>query len=201
MQRNLRNAAIQFRDSVRRRGRPRRSAPCRSGPTTARDGASEQYSDRYEAWVETAEFPRHRRQTSSSSTRRMARLRVRRFDAGNATRSRAGPGRRRSRRWRSRVRAPAARLRRPSRSDAASRRFPDDETAGRQPAPQLIGPPPPGVADGRRSAGVRLHRRPARPRATCVSEVLPALARRFFIHSEGDSYRVAVVSMRDHPQT
>ena len=47
---------------VRRRGGPRRSAHCRSAPITARDGASEQYTDRYEAWVDTSEYPETRLQ-------------------------------------------------------------------------------------------------------------------------------------------
>jgi hypothetical protein len=56
MQRNLTNAAIQFRDTFDTEV-ARAFGALQVGTTTARDGASEQYSDRYGAWFETAEFP------------------------------------------------------------------------------------------------------------------------------------------------
>ena len=50
MQRNLRNAAVQFRDSFDAEiGRA--FGALQVGANTARDGFSEPYSDRYEAWV------------------------------------------------------------------------------------------------------------------------------------------------------
>ena len=56
MQRNLRNAAIQFRDSFDVEV-GRAFAALQVGVNTARDGFSEPYSDRYEAWIATAEYP------------------------------------------------------------------------------------------------------------------------------------------------
>ena len=57
MQRNLRNAALQFREAFDVEvGRAVLSLQV--GPATARDGASEQYTDRYETWVDTSEHPR-----------------------------------------------------------------------------------------------------------------------------------------------
>src|ERR1044072_1286100 len=56
MQHNLRNAASQFRAPFDLEvGRALLSLQV--GPVTARAGASEQYTDRYEAWVDTAEPP------------------------------------------------------------------------------------------------------------------------------------------------
>jgi hypothetical protein len=56
MQRNLRTAAVQFRDSFDAEV-GRAFGALQVGANTARDGFSEQYSDRYEAWVATAEWP------------------------------------------------------------------------------------------------------------------------------------------------
>ena len=56
MQRNLRNAAIQFRDTFDVEV-GRAFGALQVGVNTARDGVSEPYSDRYEAWVDTAEYP------------------------------------------------------------------------------------------------------------------------------------------------
>jgi len=56
MQRNLRNAADQFREAFDREI----NLAVRDlgvGPNTAREGASEQYSDRYNQWVNTALYP------------------------------------------------------------------------------------------------------------------------------------------------
>jgi len=56
MQHNLRNAASQFRDAFDLEV-GRAVLGLQVGPITARDGASEQYTDRYEAWVDTSEHP------------------------------------------------------------------------------------------------------------------------------------------------
>lgn len=57
MQSNLRNAAQQFRDAFDVEV-GRAFLNLQVGPLTARDGASDQYSDRYDAWTDTAEHPR-----------------------------------------------------------------------------------------------------------------------------------------------
>ncbi|HET9267590.1 MAG TPA: hypothetical protein VFO31_05480, partial [Vicinamibacterales bacterium] len=78
MQHNLRNAASQFRDAFDLEV-GRALLALQVGPITARDGASEQYTDRYEAWVDTSEHP----QLVSSIylvDEADASLRIRRFD-------------------------------------------------------------------------------------------------------------------------
>src|SRR5687767_7134730 len=78
MQHNLRNAASQFRDAFDLEV-GRAILGLQVGPITARDGASEQYTDRYETWVDTSEHP----QLVSSIflvDAADAQLRIRRFD-------------------------------------------------------------------------------------------------------------------------
>jgi signal transduction histidine kinase len=193
MQRNLRNAAFQFREAFDVEvGRALLSLQV--GPVTARDGASEQYTDRYEAWVDTSEHPRLVSDIYVVDADGPS-LRLRRFDP-EAHIFEPAP-------W------PAALARR--RFDferqlqdfesgrTIDRRFAlsDDESLIITPLRDLIGPG-----------------RPERSRSTSITpvfgftvlqldvrymqeEILPALARRYFIHQDGDSYRVAVVSASD----
>jgi signal transduction histidine kinase len=56
MQRNLLNAADQFRDAFDDEVRDA-SVALQVGPTTAREGESQQYSERYTRWVNTANYP------------------------------------------------------------------------------------------------------------------------------------------------
>src|SRR6185295_17355771 len=78
MQHNLRNAASQFRDAFDLEvGRAVLSLQV--GPITARDGASEQYTDRYEAWVDTSEHPQLVSNIYLVDAAN-AQLRIRRFD-------------------------------------------------------------------------------------------------------------------------
>jgi signal transduction histidine kinase len=56
MQRNLRNAAAQFRDAFDTEI-ARALIMLQVGPTTAQNGSSEQYSDRYDTWLNTASHP------------------------------------------------------------------------------------------------------------------------------------------------
>jgi signal transduction histidine kinase len=56
MQRNVRNAAEQFRGAFDFEIN-RAVLALQVGPTTARDGASDTYSDRYNQWIETADYP------------------------------------------------------------------------------------------------------------------------------------------------
>ena len=56
MQRNLRNAADQFREAFDREFE-RASFALQVGPGTAREGTSDNYSDRYNQWINTANYP------------------------------------------------------------------------------------------------------------------------------------------------
>lgn len=56
MQQSLRNAAVQFRDAFD--GEVARAfVSLQVGPTTARDGSSDRYTDRYNGWLDTAAHP------------------------------------------------------------------------------------------------------------------------------------------------
>jgi signal transduction histidine kinase len=189
MQRNLRNAAIQFRDSFDVEV-GRAFAALQVGANTARDGFSEPYSDRYEAWVATAEYPEIVADVflidAPDGT-----LRARQWDAARHAFFEVESG------WP----APLASWlpefeRQLADFDPApfGRRgpfpaFADDEMLLVAPLrnfgpPREPGPPPPPVFG---YTVVQLDRQ------FIVDDVLPALSRQFFIHSEGDSYRVAVV--------
>jgi signal transduction histidine kinase len=188
MQRNLANAAIQFRDTFDTEV-ARAFAALQVGTTTARDGASEQYSDRYGLWFETAEFPEmvkavyivdapegtlRARQWDTTVHRfldvpwpdALASLRNRFEDELRAFETQGGFGRRLP--------------------------FRDDETLLVAPLRGFRGPPP-----ERRPMPVFGFTVVQLDRQYLADTVLPALAHRFFIHSEGDSYRVAVVESRD----
>lgn len=56
MQRNLRNAAAQFREALNTEV-GRAFISLQVGPATARDGGSDRYSDRYDTWLNTATHP------------------------------------------------------------------------------------------------------------------------------------------------
>jgi signal transduction histidine kinase len=190
MQYNLRTAASQFRDAFDLEvGRALISLQV--GPITARDGVSEQYTDRYEAWVETAEHP----QLVSSIFLLDAfdgRLRLRRFDpVSHAFAPAAWPPALES--WRPEL---ERQLRDFSAGIPVDRRgtFSDDESMIISPLRNLIGAPGPG---GRPASitpvfGFTIIQLDMR---YMQEQILPALARRFFIRRDGDSYRVAVVSV------
>ena len=187
MQRNLRNAAVQFRDSFDAEiGRA--FGALQVGANTARDGFSEPYSDRYEAWVATAEWPEIVANVFVVDAPEGG-LRARQWDAQRHLFVDTG--------WP----APLASWR-----AEFERQLADfaDEPFGRR----GIFPPSPttrccwlrrSAASGRRQAD-RTRVPPVfgytvlqLNREFLIGSVLPALSRRFFIHSEGDSYRVAVV--------
>jgi signal transduction histidine kinase len=188
MQRNLRNAAVQFRDSFDAEV-GRAFGALQVGANTARDGFSEQYSDRYEAWVATAEWPELVANVFVVDAPQDG-LRVRQFDAQRHLFVETGwPAPLAD--WRPEFERQLANIA----DDRFGRRgafpdFLDDETLLIAPL-RSFGPPPPGE--------------PNRPpplfgftivqlnREFLVGSVLPELSRRYFIHSEGDSYRVAVV--------
>jgi signal transduction histidine kinase len=190
MQHNLRNAASQFRDAFDLEvGRALLSLQV--GPITARDGASEQYTDRYEAWVDTSEHP----QLVSSIflvDAADARLRIRRFDPV-AHAFEPVPWPESLARWRPEM---ERQLRDFNTGVPVDRRgaFAEDESLIINPLRNLIGP---AGAGGRPASitpifGFTIIQLDVR---YMQEEILPALARRFFIHQEGDSYRVSVVSV------
>jgi signal transduction histidine kinase len=190
MQHNLRNAASQFRDAFDLEV-GRALVSLQVGPITARDGASEQYTDRYEAWVDTSEHP----QLVSNIflvDADSAQLRIRRFDqATHAFEPVAWPDV--LERWRPEF---ERQLRDFNTGVAIDRRgaFADEESLIISPLRNLIGP---GGAGGQPTSitpvfGFTVMQLDMR---YMQEQILPALARRFFIHEEGDSYRVAVVSV------
>ena len=188
MQRNLRTAAVQFRDSFDAEV-GRAFGSLQVGANTARDGFSEQYSDRYEAWLATAEWPDLVANVFVVDSPESG-LRARRFDA---------------RRhlfveidwpaslvdWRPEFERQLASFR----DEPFGRRpvfpaFPDNETLLVAPL-RNFGPPPPGEPN--RLPPMFGYTVVELNREFIVGSVLPELSRRYFIHSEGDSYRVAVV--------
>ena len=190
MQHNLRNAASQFRDAFDLEvGRTLLSLQV--GPITARDGSSEQYTDRYEAWVDTSEHP----QLVSGIflvDAADAQLRLRRFDpAAHAFEPVPWPDA--LARWRPEM---ERQLRDFNTGVPLDRRgaFADDESLIISPLRNLIGPPRTGARPASITPvfGFTIIQLDVR---YMQEEILPALARRFFIHQEGDSYRVSVVSV------
>jgi signal transduction histidine kinase len=186
MQRNLRNAAAQFRASFDQEV-GRAFAALQVGATTARDGGSEQYSDRYDAWLDTAEFPdvvAHVFVVDAPD----GTLRARRFEPTEHKFEEVA--------WPESLRAlkPSFDQQRidfdVEQPFGRRRPLPDDPSLLVAPLRNFRGapagserplPPPFGFTVVELDRGV------------IVDHVLPTLARRYFIHSEGDSYRVAVV--------
>ena len=193
MQRNLRNAALQFREAFDVEvGRAVLSLQV--GPVTARDGASEQYTDRYEAWVDTSEHPRLVSDIFIVDAEGPD-LRIRRFNPEpHAFEPAAWPEA--VARWRPEF---ERQLRDFNTGQPIDRRLAltEEESLVISPLRNLIGP---SGGSGSRTASItpvfgftilQLDLRYMR------EEILPALARRYFIHQDGDSYRVAVVSVSD----
>ncbi len=159
MQRNLRNAALQFREAFDVEvGRAVLSLQV--GPVTARDGASEQYTDRYEAWVDTSEHPRLVSDifVVDAVGRGPADPEVR---PGHRTSSSRPRGPKRIARWRPDF---ERQLRDFNAGQPVDRRFglTDEESLVISPLRNLIGPGRAGCAPGVDHAGLRLHDPPAR---------------------------------------
>jgi len=193
MQHNLRNAALQFREAFDVEV-GRAVLTLQVGPVTARDGASEQYTDRYEAWVDTSEHPRLVSDIFIVDAVGPI-VRIRRFDAEtHAFEPASWPDD--IARWRPDF---ERQLRDFNAGQPIDRRFPltDDESLVISPLRNLIGP---GNPAGTRPAsitpvfGFTILRLDVQ---YMQEQILPTLARRYFIHQDGDSYRVAVVSVSD----
>ncbi len=190
MQRNLRSAAQQFRAAFDVEV-ARAALNLQVGPITLRDGASEQYSDRYDNWLDTAEHPQLVADIYAVDDADNA-LRVRRWDAGQqAFVSLPWPAVLEP--WRA-----AFEQERQSfgveRSSERRRPFVDDDALlvtpirrGFRPLGQGggAGPPTPSVFG---FTVLRLDMEYAR------TVLLPSLAQRHFTHSQGNSYRVTVVA-------
>jgi len=190
MQHNLRNAASQFRDAFDLEV-GRTLLGLQVGPITARDGASEQYTDRYEAWVDSSEHPQLVSNIFLVDSAN-AQLRLRRFDpVAHAFEPVAWPEA--MERWRPEL---ERQLRDFNTGVSPDRRgaFADDESLIISPLRNLIGTAGSG---GRPTSitpvfGFTIIQLDVR---YMQEQILPALARRFFIHQDGDSYRVAVLSV------
>ena len=194
MQHNLRNAASQFRDAFDLEvGRALLSLQV--GPVTARDGASEQYTDRYEAWVDTSEHPQLVSNIFLVDSAD-AQLRIRRFDpAAHTFEPVAWPEA--LERWHPEMERQLLDFNTGVPIDRRGA-FGDDESFIISPLRNLIGPAEAAAGAGGRPAsitpvfGFTIIQLDVR---YMQEQILPALARRFFIHQDGDSYRVAVVSV------
>jgi signal transduction histidine kinase len=190
MQHNLRNAALQFRDAFELEV-GRAVLGLQVGPITARDGSSEQYTDRYETWVDTSEHPQVVSNIYLVDSDR-AQLRLRRFDQASHNFDLVA--------WPAALETLRPEFERQLRDfntgvpiDRRSA-FTEEESLVVSPLRNLIGP---GGAGGQPTSitpvfGFTIIQLDVR---YMQEEILPALARRFFIHQEGDSYRVAVVSV------
>ena len=187
MQRNLRNAAVQFRDSFDAEV-GRAFGALQVGANTARDGFSEQYSDRYEAWLATAEWPELVANVFVIDAPENG-LRVRQFDAQRHVFVETGwPAPLTT--WRPEFERQLANFADERFGRRAFPGFPDEETLLVAPL-RSFGPPGPGEPN--RPPPVFGFTIVQLNREFLIGSVLPELSRRYFIHSEGDSYRVAVV--------
>ena len=191
MQHNLRNAASQFRDAFDIEiGRA--LSNLQVGPVTARDGASEQYADRYDAWVDTAEHPRLVSEIFLLDAVGPE-LRSRRFNVNTHNFEETSwpdvlrPWRPDFERQLHDFNAGLPLERRPLLSE--------EESLIVTPLRNIVGP---GTPTGTRPPSIT----PVFGFTVIAldvpymrEQILPSLARRFFIHQDGDSYRVAVVSV------
>jgi signal transduction histidine kinase len=189
MQRNLRIAAAQFREAFD--GEIiRASLNLQAGPGTARDGASERYSERYDTWLETATHPRVVANVFLVDEDDGG-LRLRRWNADSHT---FDPTR-----WPAVLELERAQFERDLRLFTSGRpperRSPSRGEESLVVSPIRNGPPPPGVAPGTaRSAPVFGFTVLQLDMDYVRDEMLPELAVRHFTHADGDNYRVAVTA-------
>jgi signal transduction histidine kinase len=191
MQRNLRNAALQFREAFDVEI-ARTILSLQVGPVTARDGSSEQYTDRYEAWLDTSEHPRLVSDIYVVDADGPD-VRIRRFDPQGHT-FEPTPWPSTLTRWRLDFQRQLDEFN-PGQPGDRRFAFSDDESLIITPLRNLIAP---ASRDGSASItpvfGFTVLQLDVR---YMQDEILPGLARRYFIHQEGDNYRVAVTSVSD----
>jgi signal transduction histidine kinase len=186
MQRNLRNAAAQFRDAFDQEiGRA--FVALQVGPVTARDGGSDQFSERVEAWRETAEFPNIVADVFVVDAVDGA-LRLRRFDPPThlLVESDWPPA---LERWLPEFANQLDNFEVDPRS-ARRRLIPDDTSLLISPLGSFRGRPGADRATNMPAFGFTVVQL---DRAAIVGTMLPALARRFFPPTDDNAYRVAVV--------
>lgn len=189
MQRNLRSAAQQFRAAFDIEV-ARAVLNLQVGPVTLRDGASEQYSDRYDNWLETADHPQLVSDIYAVDSADDA-LRIRRWEADTQAFAPA-PWPVVLEPWRAAFERERQTL---GQDRPLDRRRPlvDDDALLVTPIRRAFRP---------RGRGDDASQQPPVFGFTVLrldmdyarTELLPSLAQRHFTHSEGNSYRVAVVA-------
>jgi signal transduction histidine kinase len=192
MQRNLRTAAGQFREGFD--GEIVRAVlSLQVGPATAREGASDRYTDRYDTWLNTAAHPQVVADVLLLDAE-AGQLRLRRWDADSHTFDRTSwPDV--LTRWRPQFEQDLSDF---SGGRPVSRRpvYRDEESLIVTPLRNLVVPAPP--ARGPQTVtpvfGVTIIQLIM---AFLREQMLPELAQRHFTHAEGDVYRVTVTSAED----
>ncbi len=187
---NLRNATQQFRDAFDLEV-GRAFLNLQVGPFTARDGWSDQYSDRYDAWMDTAEHPRIVSAVMVVDAPDRV-LRLRRWNADSHSFV--------DEPWPAAPAALAA-LREPLERELAEfgearpferRQWPTDDSLLVAPMRNLVAGPnrgqPQSVTPVFGYTVVQLDLR------YIADTVFPALVQRHFTHADGTSYRVAIES-------
>lgn len=195
MQTHVRNAALQFREALD--GEIARAViNLQVGVATARDGFSDRYSDRYDAWLTTAGHPLLVANVLLIDADD-ERVRLRRWNqTTHAFESFDWPGTMQT--WRSQLQEELTALRENQPIDRRGPATLDDSliVTPLRPAPA----PPPGTP------GVDVDDPPEPPFGFTVVQLdidyvrttlLPELAQRYFMLSDGDGYRVAVTSALD----
>jgi signal transduction histidine kinase len=194
MQRNLRNAALQFREAFDIEV-GRATLYLQVGPNTSRDNGSEQYTDRYDNWLDTAEHPQILAGIYIVDAPD-AELRLRVFRGSTHTFEPA-PWPEALQRWKSAFERERLQMATADPERRFERRPPLVEDDALLVAPMRGAFPPPRL---RSDAGLRP---PAPPFGFTVLHLdldyirgafLASLAQRHFRHDDGDSYRVAVIA-------
>jgi signal transduction histidine kinase len=192
MQRNLMNAADQFREAFDQEI-IRALISLQAGAATVRDGASDQYSDRYNSWINTAAYPQivagiYLVDTDGSS------IRLRRWNSDlHVFEPSLWPTP--LEKWRPSFEMSLDAFN-AQRFPDLSNAFGDEESLIAMPIRQGSGPRP-----------VASRQTPARPvfgftvieldMAFIRGQMIPALAERHFIHAGSNNYHVAVTSVND----
>jgi signal transduction histidine kinase len=197
MQRNLRNAAGQFRDTFE--GELSRALfSLAVGPATAREGTSEQYSSRYDTWVNTAAHPQVVADIYLVDTETADELRLRRWNLETHTFDpTAWPGSLERLQPEFRLELAAFNAGRPF--DARRLFRTDDESLVVTPLRNLITPPTSG--SGPQTVTAVFGFTILQLNMGYIREsMLPELAQRHFSPSDPDGYRVAVTDTREPAQ-
>jgi signal transduction histidine kinase len=189
---NLRNATQQFRDAFDLEV-GRAFLNLQVGPLTARDGWSDQYSDRYDAWMDTAEHPRMVSAIMVVDAPDRT-LRLRRWNADSHTFV--------DEPWPAAPSAIAS-LRGPLERELAEfgeprpferRQWTTDDSLLIAPMRNLVGGPGPNRGQPQSVTPVFGYTVVQLDMRYIADTVFPALVQRHFTHADGTSYRVAIES-------